>query len=71
MWAVKVYDLSEHVLQANRDAAWTPRQAYEALLAAAPALPGFGRVIRLLPGTARPAGFRFPVTTAAPAPVQT
>ncbi|MBK8077908.1 MAG: S8/S53 family peptidase [Kineosporiaceae bacterium] len=59
------------LLQANRDAAWTPRQAYEALLAAAPALPGFGRVIRLLPGTARPAGFRFPVTTAAPAPVQT
>lgn len=46
-------------LQANRDAAWTPRQAYEALLAAAPALPEFRARRRACCPVRRPAGFRF------------
>jgi subtilisin family serine protease len=39
-------------MQANPG--WTPRQAYAALVAGAPSLPGYGRVLHLLPGTARP-----------------
>lgn len=54
------------LLQGNRDLNWTPRQAYEALVAGTRALPGFGRVVPLLPGTKRPENFTFPVATVAP-----
>lgn len=54
------------LVQANRDQGWTPRQAYAALIAGKAGLPGYGQLIPVLPGTARPEGFAFPEQTTAP-----
>jgi len=55
------------LLEAHRDADWTPGQAYEALVAGASTLPGYGRIVHLLPGTQRPEGWTFPPAEPSPA----
>jgi subtilisin family serine protease len=48
------------MLQAHREQEWTPAQAYEAVVAGTTFVPGYGRVLRLLPGTLRPDGWAPP-----------